>query len=66
MAYVLARVFIVLIGWGVTCGLIANLWPHVDTTTFVIAGASWALAGFVCFGYMHKLRVEAEDQQGRS
>jgi hypothetical protein len=65
MAYVLPRVFIVLIGWGIPCALISNLWPRVDATTFVIAGASWALAGLVGFGYMHKLRVDAEDQQSR-
>ena len=61
MAYILPRAFIVWIGWGITCGLMVNLWPRVDATTFVIAGASWALAGIVCFGYMHRLRVEAED-----
>ena len=66
MAYILPRAFIVLIGWSITCGLIANLWPRIDATTFVIAGASWALAGFACFGYVHKLRAEAEDQQSRS
>ena len=61
MAYILPRAFIVLMGWGITCGLMVNLWPRVDASTFVIAGASWALAGIVCFGYMHRLRVEAED-----
>lgn len=61
MAYILPRAFIVLMGWGITCGLMANLWPRVDATTVVIAGASWALGGIVCFGYMHRLRVEAED-----
>lgn len=61
MAYILPRAFIVLIGWGITCGLMVNLWPRVDATTFVIAGASWALAGIVCFGYICRLRVEAED-----
>lgn len=66
MAYVLPRAFIVLIGWAITCGLIANLWPSVDATTFAIAGVSWALAGLVCFGYLHKLRAEAEDRQSQS
>jgi len=66
MTYILPRASIVLIGWGITCWLIANVWPRVDVTTFVIAGASWALAGLVCFGYLHKLRTEAEDQQSRS
>jgi len=66
MTYILPRAFIVLIGWGITCGLIADVWPRVEPTTFVIAGASWALAGLVCFGYLHRLRVEAENQQSRS
>jgi hypothetical protein len=66
MAYILPRAFIVLIGWGITCALIANLWPRVEAATFVVAGVSWALAGLVCFGYMHKLRAEAEDPQSRS
>lgn len=66
MAYILPRAFIVLIGWGITCGLIVKLWPRVDETSFVIAGASWALAGLVCFGYTYKLRAGAEDQQSRS
>ena len=61
MAYILPRVFIVLIGWGITCGIMVNLWPRVDATTFVIAGASWALAGILCFGHMHRLRIEVED-----
>lgn len=65
MAYILPRAFIVLIAWGISCGLIAQMWPSVDATFFVIVGVSWALAGFVCFGYMHKLRVEAESQQSR-
>jgi hypothetical protein len=66
MTYVLPRAFIVLIGWGITCALIYNIWPRVDATIFVIAGLSWALAGFVCFGYMYKLRAGVEDQRSRS
>ena len=65
MTYILPRAFIVLIGWGITCGLIAQLWPSIDATLFVIVGVSWAFAGLVCFGYMHKLRVETEAQQSR-
>jgi hypothetical protein len=65
MTYILPRAFIVLIGWGISCALIYNIWPRVDSTIFVIAAASWALAGLVCFGYMYKLRAEAEDQKSR-
>lgn len=61
MTYILPRAVIVLIGWGMTCGIIANVWSHVDPMVFVVAAASWAVAGMVCFGYMHKLRREAAD-----
>jgi hypothetical protein len=66
MTYLLPRTFVVLIGWGITCALIYNIWPHVDPTIFVIAGVSWALAGLVCFGYMYKLRAEAQNQRSSS
>jgi hypothetical protein len=65
MAYILPRAFIVLIGWGITCALIVNVWPSVDSMVFYAAGGSWAFAGLVCFGYVHKLRREAEDPHGR-
>ncbi len=65
MTYILPRAFIILTGWAITCALIVKMWPSVDSTIFVIAGASWTLAGLVCFGYMYKLRTGAEDQQRR-
>jgi hypothetical protein len=65
MAYLMPRAVIVLIGWGVTCWLIMNVWSKVDPMIFYVAGASWAFAGVVCFGYLHKLRREAHDQRGR-
>jgi hypothetical protein len=65
MIYILPRAFIVLIGWGITCALIYNIWPLVDPAIFVIAGVSWGIAGLVCFGYTYKLRAEAEDQHSR-
>lgn len=40
MTYILPRAFIVLIGWGMTCALIYDIWPLVDPTVFVIAGVS--------------------------
>jgi len=65
MTYILPRAFIVLIGWDITCALIYNVWPGVDPEIFVIAGISWVLAGFVCFGYIYKVRSEIEDQRSR-
>jgi hypothetical protein len=66
MAYIVPRAFIVLIGWAITCGLIINVWSHVDAKIFCLAGASWALAGILCFGYTHRLRREAKDPHGWS
>lgn len=65
MAYLLVRAAIVLIGWGMTCGLIVNLWAHVDPMVFYVAGASWTLAGIAFFGYLQKLRREASEQRSR-
>jgi hypothetical protein len=58
MAYVLPRAAIVLMLWGVTCGLIVTVLPDADPAVFTFAGISWALAGIVCFGYIRKLRNE--------
>jgi len=60
MAYILPRAFIVLSLWGVTCGLIVTILPGSDPAVYYFAGASWALAGIVCFGYIRKLRREDE------
>jgi hypothetical protein len=65
MAYILPRAFIVLVGWGITCGLIKNIWTSVDPKIFLIAAASWALAGLLCFGYLHKLRSDARGPRRR-
>jgi hypothetical protein len=60
MAYLLPRTVIVLFGWGMTCGLILELWPNVDPLVFYVTGVSWALAGIACFGYATRLRRAAE------
>jgi hypothetical protein len=65
MAYLLVRSVIVLIGWGMTCGLIMNVWSNVDPVIFYVAGASWAFAGIAYVGYLRKLRREAHDQRIR-
>jgi hypothetical protein len=57
MGYVLPRAVIVLIAWGTTC-LVMHSWTNVDPLLFYIAGGVWALAGLVCFGYLHRLRQE--------
>ena len=66
MAYLLVRTVILLIGWGATCGLIMNVWPHVDPAIYYVAGASWALVGVAYFGYLRKLRREIHHQRARS
>ena len=65
MAYLLPRAIIVLIAWGTTC-LIMNIWANVDPHVFYIAGAVWAVVGFACFGYLHKLRREDQPHAGAS
>jgi len=61
MAYILPRAFIVLLLWGITCGLIVAIVPSTDPAVYLFAGVSWAMAGMVCFGYIRKLRREEED-----
>ena len=65
MAYLLVRSAIVLIAWGMTCGLIMKVWSHVDPVIYYVAGASWAVAGIAYFGYLHKLRRQAHAQRSR-
>jgi hypothetical protein len=60
MAYLLPRAVIVLVGWGLTCALIKNLWPAADPIIFGVAGMSWVLGGIAYFGYLRKLRREIE------
>jgi hypothetical protein len=65
MAYILPRAVIVLIAWGTTC-LIMNTFTTIDPLVFYIAGGVWSLVGLVCFGYLHRLRSEADEQPARS
>jgi hypothetical protein len=60
MAYLLPRAFIVFVGWGMTCALIFNVWSNAAAQVFYIAGAVWAFAGIVCFGYIRSLRREVQ------
>ena len=52
MAYLIIRTVLVLIGWGLTCTLIQNLWPQVDPMIFYVAAISWAGAGIAVFGFV--------------
>ncbi len=61
MGYLLPRAVIVLIAWGMTCGLIRNLWPAADPMIFGVAGASWGVCGIAYFGYLRKLRRDIEE-----
>ena len=61
MGYMLPRAVIVLIAWGATC-LIMNSFTSVDPLVFYVAGGVWAFVGLICFGYLHKLRREEDEQ----
>ncbi len=65
MAYVLPRVILVLAGWAITCGLMMKLLSSEAPMIFYMTGASWILAGIVGFGYLRRLRREAQDQRSR-
>jgi len=51
----------VLIAWGATC-LIMNSFTSVDPLVFYVAGGVWAFVGLICFGYLHKLRRQEDEQ----
>jgi hypothetical protein len=61
MAYLLPRIVIVLIAWGMTCGLISRLWHGTDLTIFGVAGACWAFGGIAYFAYLRKLSRDIEE-----
>ena len=65
MAYILPRAIIVLLGWGLSYGLMRIVLSDESLTVFYFTGLSWALAGIVCFGYIRKLRREADLDQVR-
>jgi hypothetical protein len=56
MSYLLPRAFIVLMAWGMTCGLIKNLWRDADPMVFGIFGLMWVGGGMAYFVYLRKLR----------
>ena len=65
MAYLLPRIFIVVVAWTLTSLLIGLIAPAADATVYYLAGASWAMVGLFGFGYLHKLRRDTEDQHTR-
>jgi len=65
MAYFIPRAIIVLLGWGLSYGLMKIVLSDESLAVFYFTGLSWALAGIVCFGYIRKLRREADLEQTR-
>lgn len=69
MSYLLPRAFIVLMAWGMTCGLIGNLWRDADPMVFGIVGLLWVGGGMTYFVCLRKLRrdiAEIERNRGYS
>lgn len=60
MAYIVPRAMLVVLGWILTCGLIATVSHDANLAVFCFTGLSWGFAGVVCFGYVGKLRRSAE------
>jgi hypothetical protein len=65
MAYLLPRAIMVLIAWGLTCGLIRKFSPDADPMIFFVAGASLAGAGIAYFAYLRRLKRDIDDLSRR-
>ena len=65
MAYLLPRAIMVLIAWGLTCGLIRKFSPDADPVIFFVAGASWSGAGIAYFAYLRRLKRDIDDLSRR-
>jgi hypothetical protein len=77
MSYLLPRAFIVLMAWGMTCGMIENLWRDADPMVYAIVGLMvyaivglmWVGGGIAYFVYLRRLRrdiAELERNRGYS
>jgi ABC-type polysaccharide/polyol phosphate export permease len=69
MSYLLPRVFVVLMAWGMTCGMIENLWRDADPMVFGIVSLMWVGGGIAYFVYLRRLRrdiAELERNRGYS
>jgi hypothetical protein len=60
MAYLLPRAVLVVLAWGMTCGLIGKFCHDADPMTFGVVGASWIVVAAAYFSYLHKLRRDIE------
>ncbi len=63
LAYMLPRAVLVLIGWGATYWILTAVSTHLPPAVVYITGISWVAAGAVGFGYLYRLRREAEFMQ---
>ncbi len=61
MSYLLPRAFIVLMAWGMTCGLIKILWRDADPMVFGVVGLMWVGGGMAYFVYLRKLRRDVAE-----
>jgi hypothetical protein len=60
VAYMAPRAVLVLFGWGATYWILTAVSTHLPPAVVYITGISWMLAGAVGFGYLYRLRREAE------
>jgi hypothetical protein len=65
MANLLPRAVMVLIAWGLTCGLTRKLWPDTDPMIFCVVGASWTGAAAAYFAYLRRLKRDIDDLSRR-
>jgi len=65
MTYALPRAVLVLLGWGATYWILTALSPRLPPAIVYMTGFAWLFAGIVGFGYLYKLRREAEFPQTR-
>ncbi len=66
LAYMAPRAVLVLLGWGMTYCLLTALSTRLPPALVYVTGILWMLAGAAGFGYLYRLRREAEFAQGRS
>jgi hypothetical protein len=60
LAYIIPRAVLMLLCWGLTYCILTALSTHLPPAIIYFAGVMWMLAGAVGFGYLYKLRREAD------
>jgi hypothetical protein len=65
MAYVLPRAALVLSGWFATYWFLTVISTALPPSVIYFTAVAWAMGGVVCFGYIRKLRREADLAQSR-